>query len=69
MSTQAEEPEQVEQTQKQDEGLVHKLEHKLEDGWHHLEDLTGGRAHIEAAGEDQVSNFEGIEHHEDAEHH
>ncbi|HEX3829175.1 MAG TPA: hypothetical protein VHV82_18075 [Sporichthyaceae bacterium] len=47
------------------EEILHKLEH----GWQHLEDLTGGRAHIELAGEDQESNFEGIEHHENAEHH
>jgi hypothetical protein len=45
--------------------ILHKLEHE----WQHLEDVTGGRAHIELAGEDQVSNFEGIEHHENAEHH
>jgi hypothetical protein len=41
---------------------------KLEEGWHHLEDVTGGRAHIELAGEDQESNFENIERHENAEH-
>ena len=43
--------------------------HKLEHGWQHLEDITGGRAHIELAGEDQESNFEHIERHENAEHH
>lgn len=43
--------------------------HKIEEAWHHLEDLTGGRAHIEVAGEDGLSNLEGIEHHQDAEHH
>ncbi len=47
------------------EEILHKIEH----GWQHLEDLTGGRAHIELAGEDQESNFEHIERHENAEHH
>jgi hypothetical protein len=43
--------------------------HKLEEGWHHLEDLTGGRAHVELAGEDQQSNFEHIEDHQSAREH
>jgi hypothetical protein len=56
-----------------DEGHHHhhgeEVLHKLEHGWQHLEDVTGGRAHIELAGEDQVSNFEHIERHENAERH
>jgi hypothetical protein len=47
------------------EGIAQKLEH----GWQHLEDLTGGRAQIPPAGDQQESNFEHIERHEDAERH
>jgi hypothetical protein len=43
--------------------------HKLAEEWHHLEDATGGRAQIPLAGDQQESNFEGIEHHQDAERH
>ena len=69
------EHEQVEEQDQQHHDGHHQLRHgeqivhKLEDGWHHLEDVTGGRAHIERAGEDQESNFEHIERHENAEHH